>query len=160
MAESILQTVLRGIAATRDYIPGYAVVAASQAKTFATEQVPKAAHATVNSMRENPGTAASVVLATTGIAIVAAPAVVSAPALLVSGFGSTGVGAGTIAAGAQGSIGNVVAGSVFATLQSAGAGGTGLAVVNGVVQIGGGIMAAIGSGVAFCRSELWDLLHC
>lgn len=42
-------------------------------------------------------------------------------------------GTGSAAAAAQASIGNVVAGSTFAVLQSAGAGGAGLAVVNGVV---------------------------
>jgi hypothetical protein len=40
---------------------------------------------------------------------------------------------GSAAAAAQASIGNVVAGTAFATLQSAGAGGAGLAVVNAVV---------------------------
>lgn len=40
---------------------------------------------------------------------------------------------GSVAAANQASAGNVVAGSMFAVLQSAGAGGTGLAVVNGVV---------------------------
>jgi hypothetical protein len=95
---------------------------------------------------------------------VAAPAVVSAPALSVFGFGDSGVGAGTfciltqgstkqhqgtIAAAAQGGIGNVAARSAFAILQSAVAGGAGLAAVNGAVQIGGGIMATIGPGIAF-----------
>jgi hypothetical protein len=42
--------------------------------------------------------------------------------------------AGTIAAGVQSGIGNVVAGSAFATLQSAAAGGYGVAAVNGVIQ--------------------------
>jgi hypothetical protein len=68
--------------------------------------------------------------------------------------GSTKQHQGTIAATAQGTIGNVAAGSVFATLQSAGAGGAGLAAVNGAVQIGGGIMATIGPSIAFCRSKL------
>lgn len=44
---------------------------------------------------------------------------------------------------AQAGIGNVVAPSVFATLQSAAAGGYGVAAVHGVVQAAG---AAIGSG--------------
>lgn len=37
------------------------------------------------------------------------------------GFTASGVGAGTVAAEIQASIGNVVAGSTFATLQSVGA---------------------------------------
>lgn len=40
---------------------------------------------------------------------------------------------GSAAAAAQAGIGNVVAGSAFAVLQSAGAGGAGLAIVNAVV---------------------------
>jgi len=99
-----------------------------------------------------------------------APTVVSAPVLLATGFSSSGVGAGkflspkyhtssqlckgTIAAGVQSSIGNVAAGSVFATLQSAGTGGAGLAVVNGVAQVGGCAMAAAGSGLAFLKSKM------
>ena len=61
---------------------------------------------------------------------------------------------GTVAAATQSSIGNVAAGGVFATLQSAGAGGAGLAAVNGVVQIGGGVITTIGSGITFCKSKL------
>lgn len=52
---------------------------------------------------------------------------------------------GTVAAAAQSSIGNIAAGSVFATLKSAGAGGAGLAAVNGVVQVGGGLITTLGS---------------
>ncbi len=51
------------------------------------------------------------------------------------------------AAAVHGSIGNVAAGSVFATLQSAGAGGAGAAVVTGVVQAAGaGVAAAVAGG--------------
>lgn len=41
---------------------------------------------------------------------------------------------GSIAAGAQAGMGNVAAGSLFATLQSAAMGGYGAATVNGIVQ--------------------------
>lgn len=44
---------------------------------------------------------------------------------------------GSIAAGVQAGIGNVVAGSAFAILQSAGAGGAGAAIVGGAVQAAG-----------------------
>lgn len=53
------------------------------------------------------------------------------------GFTSSGIGAGTLAAGVQSGIGNVAAGSAFATLQSFGAlgGFVGMAAV-GVVGLG------------------------
>lgn len=63
-----------------------------------------------------------------------APGMLALPVLGLFGFGSGGVIGGSLAAGAQAGIGNVVLGSIFATLQSAGAGGAGVAVVNGVVQ--------------------------
>jgi hypothetical protein len=40
-------------------------------------------------------------------------------------------------------MGDVVAGSAFATLQSAGAGGAGIAVVNGVVQSAGVLVGSV-----------------
>jgi hypothetical protein len=99
-----------------------------------------------------------------------APTIVSAPVLLGTGFNSSGVGAGTflsfnfhtstqsckgtIAAGIQSSIGTVATGSSSVPLQSAGAGGAGLTVINGVVQVGGGAIAAAGSGLAVLKSKL------
>jgi hypothetical protein len=62
--------------------------------------------------------------------------------------------AGSAAAAAQGGIGNVVLGSVFATLQSAGAGGVGAGVVNGVVQGAGVGFAAAASGGRFLWAKL------
>jgi hypothetical protein len=56
---------------------------------------------------------------------------------------------GSYAAVTHSTIGNAVAGSLFSTLQSAGAGGYGLAAVNGAVQVGGTALAAIGSGLTF-----------
>jgi hypothetical protein len=58
-----------------------------------------------------------------------------------------------MAATAQGLIGNVAAGGLFATCQSAGAGGVGLAVVNGAVQAGGGVLTALGGGL-IAKSKL------
>ncbi|KAF2271992.1 uncharacterized protein EI97DRAFT_239297 [Westerdykella ornata] len=57
--------------------------------------------------------------------IVAPPvaAGLAGPIIGAAGFGSGGVVAGSMAAGIQSSIGNVAAGSAFAFLQSAGAGG-------------------------------------
>ena len=53
-------------------------------------------------------------------------AVVAAPCIVASalGFGVAGIAAGSVAAGVQSTIGNVVAGSAFATMQSLGATGT------------------------------------
>ena len=51
-------------------------------------------------------------------------AIAGAPVLLgAAGFTSAGIAAGSLAAGVQAGIGNVVAGSTFAALQSAGAAG-------------------------------------
>ncbi|KAK6224521.1 hypothetical protein QIS74_02848 [Colletotrichum tabaci] len=88
---------------------------------------------------ENPGQAAGLAV---GVAVIGAPALVSAPLLGMAGFGAQGIAAGSAAAAAQAGIGNVAAGGLFATLQSAGMGGYGAAVVNGVVQAGGGVSAA------------------
>ena len=55
-------------------------------------------------------------------ATIAGPLLVTG-GLAVAGFGAAGVGAGTLAAGIQSGIGNVVAGSMFATAQSIGAAG-------------------------------------
>lgn len=54
----------------------------------------------------------------------------------------------TVASGIQSGIGNVAAKSMFATLQSAGARGVGLAVVKAVVQALGvfGVVAAVVGG--------------
>ncbi|KAG7006873.1 hypothetical protein G7Y79_00012g032090 [Physcia stellaris] len=81
--------------------------------------------------------------------VVAVPALVAAPALGAAGFGSLGVVGevtdqesplvGSAAAAAQGPA--VVAGNVFATLTSAGAGGYGVPIVHGVVQ---GVAASAG----------------
>lgn len=67
-------------------------------------------------------------------------------ALGAAGFTSSGIAAGSLAAGIQASIGNVVAGSAFATLQSVGATG-GLALL-GPVGLGlGAVGASVAAGV-------------
>ncbi|KAK5993551.1 hypothetical protein PT974_06985 [Cladobotryum mycophilum] len=93
---------------------------------------------------ENPVTAAAVGV---GLLTAAVPAILSSPFMLAAGalgFTANGVVAGSIAAAVQATIPNVVGGSTFAILQSAAAGGTGLAVVNGVAQVAGGTVAAVG----------------
>ncbi|KAL3434760.1 hypothetical protein BDV09DRAFT_195620 [Aspergillus tetrazonus] len=100
---------------------------------------------------KNPGAAVSTVA---GIAVIATPDFVVAPTLSVLGFGPGGVQACSLAATAQSVVGNVAAGSTFATLQSAGAGGAGLAVIDGVVQAGG-LAVGIGNvGLAWIRARL------
>ncbi|KAF2639371.1 hypothetical protein P280DRAFT_470741 [Massarina eburnea CBS 473.64] len=70
-------------------------------------------------------------------------AVASVPALLAAfGFTAEGIAAGSIAAGIQSSIGNVAAGSIFATLMSAGQAGAGLGAIQGIVGAITGLTAA------------------
>ncbi|GJC84713.1 hypothetical protein ColLi_07551 [Colletotrichum liriopes] len=94
---------------------------------------------------DNPGQAACYTVGAISLAVLASPALISTPALTAMGFGAKGVVANSAAAAAQAGIGNVVAPSVFATLQSAGTAGYGAAIVNGAVQAGAGVTAA-GSG--------------
>lgn len=54
---------------------------------------------------------------------------------------------GSVAAGVQSMIGNVAASSAFATLQSAGVGGYGVAAVTTASQAAGAVMVSTGAGV-------------
>ncbi|KAI0907561.1 hypothetical protein F4823DRAFT_564703 [Ustulina deusta] len=96
----------------------------------------------------NPGKAATM---GAGAVLVAAPMALIAPILGAIGFGANGVVAGSIAAGAQSGIGSVVAPSLFATLQSAGAAGYGAAAVSAVVQGTGAVVAASAGVLAMFR---------
>ncbi|KAH7085234.1 hypothetical protein BKA63DRAFT_559876 [Paraphoma chrysanthemicola] len=75
-----------------------------------------------------------------------APFLIRVPVLVSLGFAASGVAAGSAAAAIQSMIGPVMAGSIFSLLQSAGAGGAGLAVVNQAVSttagVGAGVVAA------------------
>ena len=74
---------------------------------------------------------------------VAAPTVIAA-----TGFGTLGPIAGTTAAAWQASVGNVAAGGLFATLQSAGMGGAAaLGAVVGISAIGAGLVGLGGIGI-------------
>nr|XP_021003905.2 interferon alpha-inducible protein 27-like protein 2 [Parasteatoda tepidariorum] len=75
-----------------------------------------------------------------GVCLVALPAAV----LSFLGFTGAGVAAGSVAAGIQSGIGNVVAGSVFAFLQSIGATGVSAAASTGFAAIGSALGAVIG----------------
>ncbi|KAK3378835.1 hypothetical protein B0T24DRAFT_140821 [Lasiosphaeria ovina] len=99
----------------------------------------------------NPGAAACLAVAAGGVAVVAAPAIVTAPLLVAAGFGPGGVIGGSIAAAAQAALGNVAAGSFFAYLTSAGMGGYGAAAVAGVTQ---GVAAATAAGAGAAAVKL------
>ncbi|WZH44453.1 uncharacterized protein QYS62_005477 [Fusarium acuminatum] len=90
----------------------------------------------------------------TGVAVIAVPALVAGPLLGILGFGAAGITAGSAAAGIQSGIGSVIAPGLFATLQSAGAGGYGVAAVHTVVQAAGVLVAA--AGVAGNRAQDGD----
>ncbi|KAL4750797.1 hypothetical protein BDW72DRAFT_109576 [Aspergillus terricola var. indicus] len=100
---------------------------------------------------KNPGSAASTAA---GLAVIAAPGLVIAPMLSALGFGAGGVQACSLAASAQSVVGNIAAGSTFATLQSAGTGGAGLAVIDGVAQAGGLAVGVGNAGLAWVRARL------
>ncbi|KAE8547810.1 hypothetical protein EYB25_009603 [Talaromyces marneffei] len=93
--------------------------------------------------------------------MIAAPGAFSATILNIAGFTGVGVQSeellslpswlkpGSLAATAQSALGNVAAGSTFAALQSAGAGGAAaLGTINGVVQ---GVGAAILGSAAYLK---------
>ncbi|EGZ73426.1 hypothetical protein NEUTE2DRAFT_33679, partial [Neurospora tetrasperma FGSC 2509] len=91
--------------------------------------------------------AAGIGLSLAGATVVAAPALVTAPAagaLVPLGFGSGGVVGGSLAAGVQAIIGNVAAGSWFASLTSTAMGGYGLAGLTTAVQSAGVCTSAAG----------------
>jgi hypothetical protein len=72
----------------------------------------------------------------------------------VAGFGAAGIAVGSIAAGIQSSIGNVAAGSLFATMQSLGATGTTFSAMTT-----GGIAVTAGSAtVAAVQGKKHDSL--
>ncbi|KAK4080044.1 hypothetical protein H0G86_006171 [Trichoderma simmonsii] len=77
-----------------------------------------------------------------GITVTAAPVAVAVPLLGALGFGAVGVAGGSLAATIQASIGPVAAKSLFAILQSAGAGGMGMAAVKTAILAAGGAMTA------------------
>ena len=75
---------------------------------------------------------------------------VAAPIVLPAiGFSTGGVVAGSVAAAAHSAIGNVAAGSLFATLQSLGAvGGFSIAATGAATAAGAAAGAGVGAGAA------------
>ena len=76
-------------------------------------------------------------------------ATVSSVALTGMGFTSSGIAAASTAAGMQAGIGNVVAGSLFATVQSLGA--TGFIATVGTTGVIG-----LGVGAAYLAFKFWS----
>ncbi|KAJ5637086.1 hypothetical protein N7490_006965 [Penicillium lividum] len=103
---------------------------------------------------ENPALAGAVVGAVVGATVIAGPALVTAPVLSVAGFTSGGIQAGSAAAVVQSGIGNIAGGSLMAIAQSAGAGGSGLAIVNGATQLGAAAMTMGSTGFAWVKSRM------
>ncbi|EFY93871.1 hypothetical protein J3459_007627 [Metarhizium acridum] len=122
-----------GVAAEQlmDITANRVIPAAVGAKAFLASHGTSAGERIKNIATEHPVAAAVI---GTGAAVVAAPALLSTPALAAAGFSSSGITAGSLAATIHSGIGSVASGSAFATLQSAGAGGASLAIVNGVAQ--------------------------
>jgi len=141
-------------AAVAANIPEHLTSAAEKAKVVASETLVPAAGQAAAWVAKNPGTAATCGVAGGALVVVAAPALVAGPALAGLGFGAQGIAANSVAAGIQSGIGNAVAPSLFATLQSAGAAGYGAAVVNGVVQAGGAAVALASGGAAAINAKL------
>jgi len=135
-------------------IPGVLVVTAEKSGEFVKETLPQATVQGANWVAANPGTAAAYGAAGVGLVLLVAPASVAAPVLGAVGFGADGVIAGSSAAAMQSSIGSIVSPSLFATCQSAAAGGYGAATVYPAVQaIGGVITSSAGATVAWVKSK-------
>ncbi|GJC90556.1 hypothetical protein ColLi_13394 [Colletotrichum liriopes] len=100
---------------------------------------------TYQACKVSPGMAAACGAVGVGLVIIAAPGIVAAPTLTAAGFGAEGVIAGSAAAGVHSAIGNVAAHSVFAVLQSAGAGGYGVGAVQSGFQLAGSATAVSGA---------------
>jgi hypothetical protein len=82
-----------------------------------------------------------------GYTLVGVTAVTVATPLVIAGlgFGAAGVVGSSIAAGVQASIGNVAAGTLFASLQSAGVLGTAVATKLALGAAGGAVTGALGT---------------
>ena len=90
-----------------------------------------------------------------GAVVGAAVAVVAAGGVYAAGFTTSGVAAGSIAAGLQSSIGLVQAGSAFAGMQSIGATGA-LLTVGLPVAIGVGATAGVIYSVNKFGTKVWE----
>ncbi|RAR08312.1 c6 finger domain-containing protein [Stemphylium lycopersici] len=107
----------------------------------AGKQIAAAVEHTKDWIEEHPGETSGIVAC-----VLAAPAgaAIAGGVLHMVGFTATGVAAGSAAAAAQSGIGSVTAGSPFALLQSAGAGGAAATLIKGLAA-GTATAAAIGA---------------
>ncbi|KAJ9601939.1 hypothetical protein H2200_013498 [Cladophialophora chaetospira] len=129
------------------------IAALGEAKQNEILHAPEAAGNAGDWVFQNPKLATGAGVIAFGVTLVVCPGCATAPLLSTAGFGAGGVQAGSAAAAVHAGIGNIVAGSAFAIGQSAGAGGAGLAIVNGVAQAGGGVLIAAGGGMALGKSK-------
>ncbi|KAJ3530675.1 hypothetical protein NM208_g9220 [Fusarium decemcellulare] len=93
-----------------------------------------------------------------GALAIAAPALAAGPALATFGFKTSGIASNSIAAGVQKGIGSIIAPSIFSTLQSAGAGGYGVAPVYGAIQ-GAGAALSVGGLSGFFEESKKPAIH-
>jgi len=130
-------------------IPGILALAAGKSREVVTAGLLPAATQGSQWVAANPGTVVAYGAAGgAGLVCLAVPALVVAPVLGAIGFTEAGVVAGSVAAGVQSGIGSVVAPSVFSVLQSAAAGGYGVATVYPAVQVAGGAIISSVAAVA------------
>lgn len=82
--------------ASKANIPAALAAATERSKEFASESVPHAAAQAFQACKANPGTAVAYGAAGVGLLLVAAPAIVAAPALGFMGFGANGIVLGVL----------------------------------------------------------------
>ncbi|KAI0505462.1 hypothetical protein F5B22DRAFT_525116 [Xylaria bambusicola] len=93
-----------------------------------------AAQARENLQRNPVETILAAVWDVTRIGVVVVPGLLWGPVLNFLGFGAAGIGQGTAAAAAQSILGPIAPGSLFAFLQSAGAGGYGVVAMDALTR--------------------------
>ncbi|PVH93422.1 hypothetical protein DM02DRAFT_661993 [Periconia macrospinosa] len=105
-------------------------------------------------IKNNPIKTALIVMA---IVVAVIIAIYLTPVILSAmGFTNAGIAAGSLAASIQSGIGAVTAGSLFAILQSAGAGGAGIIIVNVVVATTAAVVAAVTVILALIKDQYRD----
>ncbi|KAF1962777.1 hypothetical protein CC80DRAFT_487252 [Byssothecium circinans] len=135
-AGPVVSDIGRGLDGAAKYVGKHIMSAVKDAEKIEWEKLPGDVKEWIEKHPEQTlGIIAGIVAVTVTVATV--PAVLGA-----LGFTGEGVAAGSIAAGIQSSIGDVAAGSLFATLMSAGQAGAGLGAVQGVVGGVAGVAAA------------------